>query len=311
MLHEEDYRRVRALPLALQAQNSSTRLRRHNPWLVERGYVAERPATSCSEQPVDHVAAGITECIEALVALSAQLVLRYLSCTSVEKAEMESLARVCLTLVSKLTERHVRAAERRVRGRALGRGGAPPRARAHRPSRRSTGASSSSRPEPAQRQLWGDVRAVRRPDAARPTASGSPPGSSSTCSCTSASATLRDLALDDQAVALAAAAELAASKALGTEGTDHLPSRRRARRRRPGSGAADARDHAPHRRRRAERHALAREGRPGADSPSFMTAALGAVSPVAASPVSGPRRNQEQVDQWQSEHCNCACVPSS
>ena len=49
--------------------------------------------------------ARLTECPEALVALSAQLVLRYLSCTSVEKAEMESLTRVCLTLVSKLTER--------------------------------------------------------------------------------------------------------------------------------------------------------------------------------------------------------------
>ena len=126
----------------------------------------------------------------------------------------------------------------------------------------------------------------------RPTASGSPPGSSSTCSCTSASATRSYLALDDQAVALAAAAELASSKALGTEGTDHLPSLCAV------LGVADLA--AARQMREIMRLTVgAPSGTPslekaeaGADSPATITAALGAVSAapgVAGRP--GPRRS--------------------
>ena len=101
------------------------------------------------------------------------------------------------------------------------------------------------------------------------------------------------LVLPDQAAALAAAAELAASKALGTEGTDHLPSLCAA------LGVADLA--AARQMREIMRLTVggAPSGTPslekaeaGADSPATITAALGAVSPapgVAASP--GPRRS--------------------
>ena len=87
------------------------------------------------------------------------------------------------------------------------------------------------------------------------------------------------LALDDQAVALAAA-ELASSKALGTEGTDHLSL----------CAALGVADLAAARQMR-EIMRLTVGGAPsgtpslekaeaGADSPATITAALGAVSPA-------------------------------
>ena len=54
---------------------------------------------------VDGLEEGFTECTEGLVALSATILLRYLREVEVEKAEVESLAQVCLTVASKLTER--------------------------------------------------------------------------------------------------------------------------------------------------------------------------------------------------------------
>ena len=101
------------------------------------------------------------------------------------------------------------------------------------------------------------------------------------------------LVLPDQAAALAAAAELASSKALGTENTDHLPALCAA------LGVADIA--AARQMREIMRLTVggAPSGTPslekaeaGADSPATITAALGAVSPapgVAASP--GPRRS--------------------
>ena len=88
MLHEEDYRRVRAHLVCAPGAKLFDAAWRHNPWLRHTHYTK---ACDFLLEVVDRVEARLTECPEALVALSAQLVLRYLSCTSVEKAEMESL----------------------------------------------------------------------------------------------------------------------------------------------------------------------------------------------------------------------------
>ena len=65
--------------------------------------ITQRPATSCSRSSTGW-RRGSPRPLEALVALSAQLVLRYLTVHLVEKAERRARARVSPTLVSKLTE---------------------------------------------------------------------------------------------------------------------------------------------------------------------------------------------------------------
>ena len=203
--------------------------------------------------------ARLTECPEALVALSAQLVLRYLSCTSVEKAEMESLARVCLTLVSKLTERMY-----------------VPLSDAYEAERSD---EEARRPELELRVVqtldWRiilltpySLRSVALeamcalPLPAPPTDGQRVAArSSSTSSCTSASATPISRSTT-RPTATAAAAELASSKALGARAPIIRP---------PLCAALGVADIAAARQMReigltvggAERHALAREGRGG------------------------------------------------
>ena len=216
---------------------------------------------------VDGLEEGFTECTEGLVALSATILLRYLREVEVEKAEVESLAQVCLTVASKLTERmyvplasstrEQRSAEEARRPElelqlldrldwkiniitpyglrataleavyALLPLPAPPtddqrvQCRCARPPRPSTADS----PRPRMRR--------RAPQPAIPL--DTPIYSCLTCSPLPPSRSkllevylylgVRDaayLVLPDQAAALAAAAELAASKALGTPG-DQLP----------------------------------------------------------------------------------------
>ena len=288
MLHEEDYRRVRAHLVCAPGAKLFDAAWRRNPWLRHTHYTK---ACDFLLEVVDRVEARLTECPEALVALSAQLVLRYLSCTSVEKAEMESLARVCLTLVSKLTERMY-----------------VPLSDAYEAERSD---KEARRPELELRVVqtldWRII--LLTPYSLRSVALEAmcalPLPAPPTDGQRVAARKLLDvflylgvrdasyLALDDQAAALAAAAELASSKALGTESTDHLPALCAA------LGVADLA--AARQMREIMRLTVggAPSGTPslekaeaGADSPATITAALGAVSPapgVAASP--GPRRS--------------------
>ena len=217
MLHEEDYRRVRAHLVCAPGAKLFDAAWRRNPWLRHTHYTK---ACDFLLEVVDRVEARLTECPEALVALSAQLVLRYLSSTSIEKAEMESLARVCLTLVSKLTERMY-----------------VPLSDAYEAERSD---EEARRPELERIILqtldWRII--LLTPYSLRSVALEAmcalplpaPPTDGQRVAARKLLDVLvylgvRDasyLALDDQAAALAAAAELAASKALGTPG-DQLP----------------------------------------------------------------------------------------
>ena len=241
---------------------------------------------------VDGLEEGFTECTEGLVALSATILLRYLREVEVEKAEVESLAQVCLTVASKLTERmYVPLASS---------------------TREQRSAEEARRPE-LELQLLDRLDwkiNIITPYGLRATALEAvyallPLPAPPTDGQRVAARKLLDvflylgvrdasyLALDDQAAALAAAAELASSKALGTENTDHLPSLCAA------LGVADLA--AARQMREIMRLPVggAPSGTPslekaeaGAASPATITAALGAVSPapgVAASP--GPRRS--------------------
>lgn len=170
---------------------------------------------------VDGLEEGFTECTEGLVALSATILLRYLREVEVEKAEVESLAQVCLTVASKLTERmYVPLASS---------------------TREQRSAEEARRPE-LELQLLDRLDwkiNIITPYGLRATALEAvyallplpaPPTDDQRVQCRKLLEVylylgVRDaayLVLPDQAAALAAAAELAASKALGTPG-DQLP----------------------------------------------------------------------------------------